>query len=102
MALYLAELWRYPVKTLAGQRLTEAALGPKGIAGDRTVRVRGPEGVRTSRRHYRLLGLRGTLGPGDRPLIDGHPWDSPEALALVKAAAGEDAWLEEVPAGGAF
>jgi hypothetical protein len=50
--------------------------------------------VRTSRRQYRLLGLRGTLGPDGRPRINGHPWNSAEALALVKGAAGADAWLE--------
>jgi uncharacterized protein YcbX len=94
MGFHVAGLWRYPVKTLAGERLSAAVVGPEGVRGDRLVRVRGPEGVRTSRRHYRLLGLRGTLGPDDRPLINGHPWDSPDALALVKAAAGKDAWLE--------
>lgn len=26
--------------------------------------------------------------------MDGYPWDGPEALALVKKAAGADAWLE--------
>ena len=92
--LHVAGLWRYPVKTLAGESLTSAAVGPDGIAGDRIVRVRGPEGVRTSRRQYRLLGLRGTLGADGRPLINGHAWDSVEALALVKRAAGADAWLE--------
>jgi uncharacterized protein YcbX len=94
MALHVAGLWRYAVKTLAGERLFAAVIGPDGIQGDRIVRVRGPEGVRTSRRHYRLLGLRGTLGPDARPRINGHPWNSPDALALVKAAAGDDAWLE--------
>ena len=95
MTLHVAGLWRYAVKTLAGERLSTAVIGPDGIRGDRLVRVRGPEGVRTARRHYRLLGLRGTLGPDDRPRINGHPWDSPDALALVKAAGGDDAWLEE-------
>ena len=94
MRLLVAGLWRYPVKSLAGEALTVAALTPEGIPGDRIVHVRGPEGVRTSRRHYRLLGLQGTLGSDGRPRIDGHPWDSPEALALVKDAAGSDAWLE--------
>jgi uncharacterized protein YcbX len=92
--LYVAGLWRYPVKTLAGEPLSSAVLGSGGVHGDRLVRVRGPEGVRTSRRHHRLLGLHGTLGPNDVPLIDGYRWDSPEALALVKRAAGSDAWLE--------
>lgn len=94
--LHIAGLWRYAVKTLAGERISTAVIGPDGIRGDRLVRVRGPEGVRTARRHYRLLGLRGTLGPDGCPRIDGHPWNSPHALALVKAAAGDDAWLEEV------
>lgn len=94
MTLRVANLWRYPVKTLAGERLSSAALGPNGIAGDRLVRVRGPEGVRTARRHYRLLGLRGTLGADGTPLVNGHRWDSAEAAALVRAAAGDDAWLE--------
>ena len=94
MGLQVAELWRYPVKSLAGERLSSATIGPDGIPGDRVVRVRGPEGVRTSRRQYRLLGLRGTLDPNGRPLVNGRRWNSPEALALVKAAAGADAWLE--------
>lgn len=95
MSLVVAELWRYPVKSLAGERLMAATLEPDGIIGDRIVRVRGPEGVRTSRRDYRLLGLRGTLDANGRPLIDGHSWDSPDALRLVRNAARRDAWLEE-------
>jgi len=82
------------VKSLAGERVSSTTLSPDGMAGDRVVRVRGPEGVRTSRRHYRLLGLHGTLDAHAHALIDGHPWDSDEALALVKRAAGADAWLE--------
>lgn len=94
MSLYVAELWRYPVKSLAGERLSSTVLEPDGIPGDRIVRVRGPEGVRTSRRYHRLIGLRGTLDGGGHPLINGHRWDSPEALALVRNAARPDAWLE--------
>ena len=94
MALHVSALWRYPAKSLAGEAVSEAAIATDGIAGDRIVRVRGPEGVRTSRRQYRMLGLRGTLGGDGRPRIDGHDWESPEALALVKRAAGADAWLE--------
>jgi uncharacterized protein YcbX len=87
-------LWRYPVKTLAGEPLVTAELTAGGIPGDRIVQVHGPEGVRTSRRHHRLLGLKGTLGPDGQPLVNGHPWRSETALALVKSAAGDDAWLE--------
>ncbi|MEO5634229.1 MOSC N-terminal beta barrel domain-containing protein [Gaiella sp.] len=93
MNLFVEQLWRYPVKTLAGERLETAELTENGIPGDRIVHVRGPEGVRTSRRQHHLLGLHGTLDPTGRPLIDGHAWDSQEALALVQAAAGDDAEL---------
>jgi len=92
--MHVAELWRYPVKSLAGEPLSIAAIGPSGIPGDRVLRVRGPEGVRTSRRQYRLLGLHGTLDAHGRPRIDGHAWNSPEALALIQHAAGADARLE--------
>lgn len=94
MALRVSQLWRYPVKSLAGEFLSEAVLRPDGIPGDRIVRVRGPEGVRTARRQYRLLGLRGTLDIEGHAQINDLPWNSPEALALIKSAAGRDAWLE--------
>lgn len=93
MSFYVAGLWRYPVKSLAGESLPRATVGFNGIPGDRVVWIEGPEGVRTSRRQYRLLGLRGTLRADGRALVDGHPWETPEALALVRRAAGEDAWL---------
>ncbi|MCM2315767.1 MAG: MOSC domain-containing protein [Thermoanaerobaculia bacterium] len=94
-ALHVAGLWRYPVKSMAGEALREAAIGLDGIPGDRAVWVCGPEGVRTSRRQWKLLGLRASLDANGRSLVDGLPWDSREAAALVKAAAGEDAWIEE-------
>jgi MOSC domain-containing protein len=94
MLFYVQALWRYPVKSLAGEPVSMTTLGPDGVAGDRIVRVRGPEGVRTSRRHHRLLGLRGTLDADGRARINGHPWDSADSLALVKNAAGADAWIE--------
>src|SRR6187401_2376197 len=93
MSIHIKQLWRYPVKSLAGEQIGEAMLGPNGIPGDRIVHVVGPEGVRTARRHHRLLGLRGTLGP-QGPLINGHPWNSESALEMIRQAAGSDAWLE--------
>lgn len=86
-------LWRYPVKTLAGESLTEARLTTDGIHGDRLVHVRGPEGLRTSRRHFRLLGLQGSLGPDDEPHVNGVTWHSDEAGRAVRIAAGPDAEL---------
>lgn len=91
--MYVAGLWRYPVKSLAGEPLTEARLTSNGIPGDRIVQVHGPEGVRTSRRQYHLLGLHATTGPDGQPLINGFAWDSAEALDLVRSAAGPDSEL---------
>ncbi|QJR37416.1 MOSC domain-containing protein [Gemmatimonas groenlandica] len=93
MALTVAGLWRYPVKTLAGEVLDDAWVDDDGIRGDRIVHVRGPEGVRTSRRQYQLLGLHGTLGADGIPLVNGEPWQSEAAAAAVREAAGADAWL---------
>lgn len=93
MTLTVGALWRYPVKTLGGERLETAEITTNGIVGDRIVHVRGPEGVRTSRRHHNLLGLHAALGPDGEPLVDGQPWDSPETLDRVRAAAGRDATL---------
>ena len=93
MTFTVGALWRYPVKTLGGERLDTAEVTTNGIAGDRVVHVRGPEGVRTSRRHHNLLGLHATLGPDGEPLVDGLPWGSPEVLDRVRAAAGPDAML---------
>lgn len=93
MTLTVGALWRYPVKTLAGERLDVAEVTTNGIVGDRAVHVRGPEGVRTSRRHHNLLGLHATLGPEGEPLVDGQPWTSEDVLDRVRAAAGEDAIL---------
>jgi uncharacterized protein YcbX len=93
MTLTVGALWRYPVKTLAGEPLDTAEITTNGIVGDRIVHVRGPEGVRTSRRHHNLLGLHATLGSDGQPLVDGLPWTSPEVLDRVRAAAGPDAEL---------
>jgi hypothetical protein len=40
-----------------------------------------------------LLGLRGTLSAEGHVLINGNLWRSREALALVKRAADDNAWL---------
>jgi uncharacterized protein len=87
---------------MAGERVDRATLTALGVPGDRLVWVRGPEGVRTARRHFKLLGLRGTLTADGQVLVNGHPWDSDVSGDLVRAAAGDDAWLERAPAGDQF
>ena len=93
--MYVAELWRYPVKSLAGERIEAAELRPDGIVGDRNVVVYDQASGRviTSRTQPKLLGLHGTLGPDGQALIDGRPWDGPESAEAVRAAAGRQAGL---------
>src|SRR5438477_7157092 len=91
--LRVAELWRYPVKSLAGERLQHAVVTPSGIAGDRVVHVRDGRRVLTARTHPRLLGLSAVLGEDGEPLINGRPWTAPESVASIRAAAGPEATL---------
>jgi MOSC domain-containing protein len=90
------ELWRYPVKSMAGERIEHARVTRMGVPGDRRILVLGANGhVITSRTHHQLLGLKGTLGDDGKARISGHPWDSPEALALTREAVGEEVQLIE-------
>ena len=94
MGMRVAEVWRYPVKSLGGERLQRAEVTANGIAGDRVVHVRNGRGrVVTARNHPRLLGLRATLGEDGEPLIDGRAWTAVESAAAVRAAAGPGATL---------
>ena len=93
--MFIKELWRYPVKSMAGEQLNASEVGKFGLAGDRKVLVLGPNGrVITSRTHHKLLGLKGTLGSDGEARISGHVWNNPEALALVRAAAGPGAEIQ--------
>jgi len=99
------ELWRYPVKSMAGERLEEADLRLTGIAGDRLVQVRhaGTERVITSRTAPRLLGLAGTWDEAaGAPRVNGLPWRSRAVQALVREAAGAEARLVRDDGAGRF
>ena len=90
----LAEIWRYPVKSMAGERLSEAEVDAEGVVGDRTVLVLGARGrVLTARNHPALLALRATLGAGGEPMVDGRPWNDSTVAAAVREAAGPEASL---------
>ncbi len=82
--MYLKEIWRYPVKTMAGEKLQRVELGPLGIAGDRVIHVEDARGrVVTSRSHPRFLGHTGSLDAQGEVLVDGRPWQSAEVAAEV-------------------
>ncbi|HST16182.1 MAG TPA: MOSC N-terminal beta barrel domain-containing protein [Gaiellaceae bacterium] len=82
----IAELWRYPVKSLRGERLVEANLHADGIEGDRLVQVVVGGRIVTSRIRPQLLGFAGTLDDSGTPLVDGQRWDDPEVLRAIREA----------------
>ncbi len=66
--MQVTELWRYPVKSLQGERLTGAEMGPEGLAGDRQWALFdvGTGLGLTARRVPDLLFLSGRLRPDGR------------------------------------
>jgi uncharacterized protein YcbX len=98
LAAVLAQLWRYPVKSLGGERVGEAVLDARGLEGDREWALVDPEGGiasgKTTRRFRKVLGLmhhRSALD-GDAPVItlaDGRSAraGTPELAALVAEIA---------------
>lgn len=90
----VTQIWRYPVKSLRGEALQSTHVDFDGVAGDRLVHVREPNGrVVTSRYRPGLLGLDGTLGIDGEPLINGGIWSDPAALDAVRRASAPDVEL---------
>lgn len=95
--MYVKEIWRYPVKSMAGEQLKSARLTSSGIEGDRVIQVRNAQGrTVTSRTVPGLLGLRAALDDLDAegdPLVNGRPWTDPGILAAVEKLVGKGARL---------
>jgi uncharacterized protein YcbX len=90
----VAEIWRYPVKSMAGELIDSALLDPSGIPGDRIIQVCDAGGhVLTARRHPKLLRHRAWLGADGEPLVDGLAWDSAEVARAVEQDVGPGARL---------
>lgn len=92
--MYVAQIWRYPVKSMAGEPLQSAQVSALGIDGDRVVVVANPPGrFVTARSHPALLGHKGTTSAEGLVLVDGRPWSDPSVLADVRDIAGPQAEL---------
>ena len=92
----VAELWRYPVKSLLGEQLREVQVEERGVVGDRLYAVTDRHGKlgsgKTSRRFRRLDGLfdlRARDG-GGRPIVT-----LPDGRELSVGDAELDAFLSE-------
>ncbi|GAA2601714.1 MOSC domain-containing protein [Actinomadura fulvescens] len=69
--MWVSELWRYPVKSLGGQRVTDLELGPRGVIGDRAfalVDARTGK-VLTAKRMPVLLRARARLQSGGAEIV---------------------------------
>ena len=90
----IAAIWRYPVKSMAGERLASIPIDVDGLEGDRVVQVYDRRGrLVTARRYPQLLRLKATIGSDGEPLVDGYRWYSSEAAARVVAAVEPGARL---------
>ena len=91
----ITAIWRYPVKSMAGESVRSTELTRMGLVGDRVVQVYDRrDRMVTARTFPRLLRLHATLGNDGEPLVDGLPWRSHEVAQLVEAAVGPGARLE--------
>ena len=89
--MHVAELWRYPVKSLAGERLESVDVREDGFPGDRVVRVVDGNGEQvTARTRPALLAIAGAS------------WEAPGAAAMLADAAGPDARFERTNGRGPF
>jgi uncharacterized protein YcbX len=89
----VSELWRYPVKSMGGERLDACDLTAAGIHGDRVLRVERHGRTVTSRSRPRLLLHHARLGAEGEPLVDERAWTDPTVARDVIDAAGEDSHL---------
>jgi len=88
------QIWRYPVKSMGGERLNHARIGSFGIEGDRVVHVEDVRGhVITARTHHRLLGHHVTLNASGEPVVDGMLWSDSKIREAVVDIVGPGAKL---------
>jgi uncharacterized protein YcbX len=87
--MYISKIWRYPVKSMRGEELRHANIGPLGVAGDRLVHVEDAHGrFITSRTHPQLLGYHATLDSAGEPRVNGLRWTDSAILQNVVEIVG--------------
>lgn len=96
--MHVKEIWRYPVKSMRGERVIASHVATSGMAGDRRIVVVSASAGRliTARTHPGLLGLQASLDDEGAITINGIPWDSASAQDLASQAAGEEVQLMDL------
>lgn len=84
--MQVQEIWRFPVKSLGGERLTTVAVDERGIEFDRAWGLLDPATgmILTARREPALLFLSARVGDDGRPIVttsDGVELDGDEAMS---------------------
>jgi uncharacterized protein len=104
----VAQVWRYPVKSMQGEQVERLELGPGGADGDRALAVVDPAArkVLSAKRYPELL-LASARRNADGVVItlpDGaeHEAADPGVHAALAAWLGEDVRLEPPPADGVW
>lgn len=102
----VAEVWRYPVKSIGGELLSRARCERRGLQGDRRWAVLGEDGKigsgKSTRRFRRMPGLLSLVGSSDER---GDVWigfpdgrqgraDDPETAKRVSEVVGEPVHLD--------
>ena len=92
--MVIQEIWRYPVKSMAGELLKTADVTEHGISGDRIIQVRNASGrIFTARTRPGLLRHRAMLDENGDVLVDERPWNTEQVARDVEDAAGQGARL---------
>ncbi|MGH7611997.1 MAG: MOSC domain-containing protein [Candidatus Dormibacteria bacterium] len=107
--MQLSELWRYPVKSLAGERLPAAELGLRGVPGDRGIATFEPQATRpdepvSARDRPALLRFRARTGSTGVEVAavggdDWAGWECPEVAQRLGSACRVPLQLRAVPEG---
>ncbi|MGA7361436.1 MAG: MOSC domain-containing protein [Candidatus Dormiibacterota bacterium] len=106
----VAQLWRYPVKSMAGERIAAAEVGDRGIPGDRRLAVyelspNPKEKWLSARDVAGLLRFRATLDSGSAqvagPELELSPWDHDAVRTSLSRACRRELELRPM-AEGAF
>ncbi|MGC1185666.1 MAG: MOSC N-terminal beta barrel domain-containing protein [Candidatus Dormiibacterota bacterium] len=104
----VAQLWRYPVKSMAGERISSAEVGERGVPGDRRLAAfelaTNPRDRQLSARDVPgLLRFRASLGSGSArvsgPELESVAWDDAELRRSLSLVCRRQLELRAVPQG---